>query len=129
MKAAADGLRLHPEGLLYVMPVKSGYIGGDLLSFVMASGVTEQEDEIILGLDLGTNGEIFLGNGKRLLTCSAAAGPALEGARISHGMIAKAGAIEGVSFEKGDLHYLVIGNISPKGICVIGLVELVAVLL
>ncbi|MFC2036016.1 ASKHA domain-containing protein, partial [Chloroflexota bacterium] len=129
VKAADAGLQLHPETLLYVMPVKSGYVGGDLLSFVMASGVTEQEDEIILGLDLGTNGEIFLGNGKRLLTCSTAAGPALEGASISQGMIAKAGAIEGVSFEKEDLHYLVIGNISPKGICGSGLVELAAVLL
>jgi len=123
------GLPLHPSALLYVMPVKSGYIGGDLLSFVMISGVAEQEDEIILGLDLGTNGEIFLGNGKRLLTCSAAAGPALEGARISRGMIAKAGAIEGVSFEEGELHYRVIGNIKPKGICGSGLIDLVATLL
>ncbi|MFC1951566.1 ASKHA domain-containing protein [Chloroflexota bacterium] len=129
VNASEVGLQLHPEALLYVMPVKSGYIGGDLISDILASGVAEQEDEIILGLDLGTNGEIFLGNSKRLLTCSAAAGPALEGARISQGMIAKAGAIEGVSFEKGDLHYLVIGNISPKGICGSGLVELVAVLL
>jgi len=111
------------------MPVKSGYIGGDLLSFVMTSGVAEQEGEIILGLDLGTNGEIFLGNAKRLLTCSAAAGPALEGARISHGMIARSGAIEGVSFEDGELQYRVIGNIKPKGICGSGLVDLVAVLL
>jgi len=129
VKAADLGLKLHPEALFYVMPTKSGYIGGDLISVVLASGAAEQEDEIILGLDLGTNGEVFLGNGKRLLTCSAAAGPALEGARISQGMIAKAGAIEGVSFEEGDLHYLVIGNIKPKGICGSGLVELVAVLL
>jgi len=123
------GLRLHPSALLYIMPAKSGYIGGDLLGFVLTSGVAEQENEIILGLDLGTNGEIFLGNGKRLLTCSTAAGPALEGARISHGMIAKAGAIEGVNFEEGELHYRVIGNIKPKGICGSGLVDLVAVLL
>ena len=76
MNAGEVGLQLHPEALLYVMPMKSGYIGGDLISDILASGVAEQEDEIILGLDLGTNGEIFLGNGKRLLTCSAAAGPA-----------------------------------------------------
>jgi len=129
VKAADVGLELHPEALLYVMPAKSGYIGGDLMSVVLASGAWEQEDEIILGLDLGTNGEIFLGNGKRLMTCSAAAGPAFEGAGISHGMIAKAGAIEGVDFEGGRLHYRVIGNIAPKGICGSGLVELVAVLL
>jgi CBS domain-containing protein len=80
-------------------------------------------------LDLGTNGEIFLGNSKRMMSCSAAAGPALEGARISEGMIAKAGAIEGVSFEEGDIHYLVVGNILPRGICGSGLVELISVLL
>jgi uncharacterized 2Fe-2S/4Fe-4S cluster protein (DUF4445 family) len=129
VNATDVGLELNPSALLYTMPTKSGYIGGDLISFVLNSGVVEQEDEIILGLDLGTNGEIFLGNGKRLLTCSAAAGPALEGARISSGMIAKAGALEGVRIEEGQLHYRVIGNIKPKGICGSGLVDLVAVLL
>jgi uncharacterized 2Fe-2S/4Fe-4S cluster protein (DUF4445 family) len=129
VNATDVGLELNPSALLYTMPTKSGYIGGDLISFVLNSGVVEQEDEIILGLDLGTNGEIFLGNGKRLLTCSAAAGPALEGARISSGMIAKAGALEGVIIEEGQLHYRVIGNIKPKGICGSGLVDLVAVLL
>lgn len=127
--AAAVGLELHPEALCYVMPTKSGYIGGDLISVILTSGAWEQEDEIILGLDLGTNGEIFLGNHKRLLTCSAAAGPALEGATISHGMIAKAGAIEGVSVEADNVSYQIIGNIKPKGVCGSGLVDLVAVLL
>jgi len=129
VNAADVGLELNPAALLYTMPMKAGYIGGDLISFVLNSGVSEQDEEIILGLDLGTNGEIFLGNSKRLLTCSAAAGPALEGARISSGMIAKAGAIEGVSLKEGDLHYRIIGNIKPKGVCGSGLVDLVAVLL
>ena len=129
VNAADAGLELNPSALLYTMPTKSGYIGGDMISFVLNSGVAEQKDEIILGLDIGTNGEIFLGNGKRLLTCSAAAGPALEGARISSGMIAKAGALEGVRIEEGQLHYRVIGNVKPKGICGSGLVDLVAVLL
>jgi len=129
VSAADVGLQLNPEALFYIMPVKSGYIGGDLMSVILASGAAEQEDEFILALDLGTNGEIFLGNHRRLMTCSAAAGPALEGARISNGMIAAAGAIEAVYFEEGDLHYQVIGNIKPKGICGSGLVELVAVLL
>lgn len=129
VNAVEAGLRLHMAALLYTMPVKSGYIGGDLLSVVMTSGAGEQQDEIMLGLDLGTNGEIFLGNGKRLLTCSAAAGPALEGARITYGMIARAGAIDGVTFEDGHLHYRVIGNIKPEGICGSGLVDLIAVLL
>ena len=98
------------------MPSKTGYIGGDLIGSILASGAAEQDDKIVLGLDLGTNGEIFLGNRKRLMTCSTAAGPALEGAKISHGMIAKAGAIEGARIEEGELLYQVIGNIKPKGI-------------
>ncbi len=129
VKAGDADLRLHPDALLYVMPTKSGYIGGDLISVIIASGASEQDDEIILGMDLGTNGEIFLGNRKRIMTCSAAAGPALEGAKISHGMIARAGAIEAVNYQEGNLLYHVIGNVNPKGICGSGLVELVAVLL
>jgi uncharacterized 2Fe-2S/4Fe-4S cluster protein (DUF4445 family) len=129
VKATEVGLRLNPEALLYVMPTKCAYIGGDLISVILASGATEQQDEIVLGMDLGTNGEIFLGNSRKMLTCSAAAGPAFEGASISRGMTAQAGAIEGVTFEDGSLHYEIIGNISPKGICGSGLVELVAVLL
>ena len=111
------------------MPTKSGYIGGDLISVILCSGAWEQEEEISLGLDLGTNGEIFLGNHKRIMTCSAAAGPALEGATISHGMIAKAGAIEDVRIEDGEMSYNIIGNIKPKGVCGSGLVDLIAVLL
>jgi uncharacterized 2Fe-2S/4Fe-4S cluster protein (DUF4445 family) len=129
VRAADIALQVNPEAFCYMMPAKSGYIGGDLLSVVLASGATEQEAAPVLGLDLGTNGEIFLGDRTRLMTCSAAAGPALEGARISHGMIAAAGAIEAVYFEEGTLHYQVIGNIRPRGICGSGLVELVAVLL
>jgi len=129
VNAADVGLQLNPAAVLYTLPMKSGYIGGDLLSFIMASGVAEQQEEMILGLDLGTNGEVFLGNGKRLLTCSAAAGPALEGARITDGMIARTGAIEAVSLEDGVLSYRVIGNVKPEGICGSGLVDLIAVLL
>ncbi len=129
VRASDLNLHMHPEALLYTMPMKSGYIGGDLISFILASSALEQENEVVLGLDLGTNGEIFLGNPRRMMTCSAAAGPALEGSRISHGMIARSGAIEGVTFENGDLHYRDVGNIKPVGICGSGLVDLVAILL
>lgn len=128
VKAAEVDLQLNPESLLYVMPAKSGYIGGDLISTIVASNAAWQS-EVVLGMDLGTNGEIFLGNGRRMMTCSAAAGPAFEGASISRGMTARAGAIEGARLENGDLQYDIIGNISPKGICGSGLVELVAILL
>jgi uncharacterized 2Fe-2S/4Fe-4S cluster protein (DUF4445 family) len=128
-RAINVGLALHTEAVLYIMPSKSGYIGGDMLSVILASQVTEQDEKVVLGLDLGTNGELFIGNGKRLLTCSTAAGPAFEGAKISCGSIARAGAIEGVRFQDGDLHYKDIGNIKPISICGSGLVDLAAVLL
>jgi uncharacterized 2Fe-2S/4Fe-4S cluster protein (DUF4445 family) len=129
VNARDAGLKLNPMAMLYVMPTKSGYIGGDLISAIIASKAAEQDDEIILGLDLGTNGEIFLGNRKRMITCSAAAGPALEGARITHGTIAKTGAIEGVRLIDGKFYYKEIGNIKPVGICGSGLVDLISVLL
>ncbi|MBU0986716.1 MAG: ATP-binding protein, partial [Proteobacteria bacterium] len=110
-------------------PAKSGYIGGDLVGFILSSGAAEQDDQLVLGLDLGTNSEIFLGNKSRMLTCSAAAGPALEGAKISNGMIARAGAIESFRFEENKLYYNIIGNIKPKGLCGSGLVDLAALLL
>jgi uncharacterized 2Fe-2S/4Fe-4S cluster protein (DUF4445 family) len=128
-RAAELGLQFHPEALIHVMPARSGYIGGDLIGFIMASGAAEEKDRLMLGLDFGTNGEIFLGNRQRMLTCSAAAGPALEGARISRGMIARTGAIESVRVENSELQYNVIGNIKARGLCGSGLVDLVAVLL
>ena len=129
LEARDIGLELYPEGLVFVLPAKSGYIGGDLIGFILASGAADQSDRLVLGLDFGTNGEIFFGNSKRMLTCSAAAGPALEGAQITHGMIGKTGAIEGVRFEEDGFFYRVIGNVSPKGLCGSGLVDLVALLL
>jgi len=129
VKASDIGLKLNPEALLYTMPMQSGYIGGDLIATILTSGAAEQDDKIVLGLDLGTNGEIFLGNRKRLITCSAAAGPALEGVSISSGMIAATGAIESVSLNDDAIHYQVIGNVQPKGLCGSGLVDLVAVML
>jgi uncharacterized 2Fe-2S/4Fe-4S cluster protein (DUF4445 family) len=123
------GLQLHPDAMLYIVPAKSGYIGGDLIGFILSSGAAEQDEQMVLGLDLGTNSEIFLGNKHRMLTCSAAAGPALEGARISHGMIARSGAIEKFRFEADHLYYNVIGNIKPKGLCGSGLIDLAALLL
>jgi uncharacterized 2Fe-2S/4Fe-4S cluster protein (DUF4445 family) len=110
VRAQDVGLHLHPDAMLYVMPSKSGYIGGDLIGFMLASGAADREDRLVLGLDFGTNGEIFLGNRRRMLT-------------------GKAGAIEGVRLEDNDLRYQVIGNIKPKGLCGSGLVDLVALLL
>lgn len=129
LEAREVGLQINPEGFVFVMPAKTGYIGGDLIAFILASGAADQTDRLVLGLDFGTNGEIFLGNGSKMLTCSAAAGPALEGARITHGMIGKTGAIEGARFEENGIFYQVIGNVPPKGLCGSGLVDIIALLL
>jgi uncharacterized 2Fe-2S/4Fe-4S cluster protein (DUF4445 family) len=129
VKAEETGLRLHPEARLYVMPTRSGYIGGDLLGLILCSGAADNETDLLMGMDFGTNGEIFLGDERRILACSAAAGPALEGANISRGMIARMGAVEAVRFDGDVLERQVIGNIQPKGLCGSGLVDLVAVLL
>lgn len=123
------GLDVNKDAMLYVMPAKSGYIGGDLISFILASMAWERSDKTILGLDFGTNGEIFLGHAQQMLSCSAAAGPALEGARISCGMIAKSGALESFRVIGEELEYKIIGNIKPRGLCGSGLVDLVALLL
>ena len=82
-----------------------------------------------LAIDIGTNGEIVLANNGRILVCSTAAGPAFEGARISQGMRAAKGSIEGVSIEDGTVHIKVIENTTPIGICGSGLIDAVAEML
>jgi uncharacterized 2Fe-2S/4Fe-4S cluster protein (DUF4445 family) len=82
-----------------------------------------------LAVDIGTNGEMVLATAEGLIACSTAAGPAFEGARISHGMRASAGAIEGVHFDGDDLTLTTIDNQPPRGLCGTGLIEAVSSLL
>jgi uncharacterized 2Fe-2S/4Fe-4S cluster protein (DUF4445 family) len=88
-----------------------------------------RSDRINMAVDIGTNGEILIGSSTRMLASSTAAGPALEGAEISCGMRAAAGAIERVTVENGDVTFKVIGNRDPIGVCGSGLVDLAATLL
>jgi len=122
------GLPLHPEGEVYLFPLVSGYVGADTVAGVLATGL-HRRDELALFLDLGTNGEIVLGGKRRLMACSAAAGPAFEGGRIVYGMPAVEGAIAHVDLDGGELSLQVIGEGEPTGLCGTGLVDLVAVLL
>jgi uncharacterized 2Fe-2S/4Fe-4S cluster protein (DUF4445 family) len=126
-EAAGLGLRIHPAGLVYVAPVIGGYVGGDIVAGMTATGLGRQ-DRPTLFLDIGTNGEIVLAAGGRLYAAATAAGPAFEGARIRHGMRAAPGAIERIHFD-GQWHIRTIGNERPKGICGSGLVDLAAELL
>ena len=107
------------------LPCLGGFVGSDILAGVLATKLHESEALSAL-VDLGTNGEIVVGNRERILCASTAAGPAFEGARISQGMRAATGAISGVTVAEGRLCCQVIGQSAPRGICGSGLVDAVA---
>lgn len=122
------GITIQPRGPISTLPNISGFVGGDITGFILASNI-HQRDKIILGIDIGTNGEIVLGSKERLVCCSAAAGPAFEGGQISNGMRATEGAIDKFNISENQSFYHVIGETEPKGICGTGLVDVVAELL
>jgi uncharacterized 2Fe-2S/4Fe-4S cluster protein (DUF4445 family) len=128
IKAKEIGLNINPEGKVFVLPNISGFVGGDIVGLICAHNLLLTE-KITLALDLGTNGEIVLGSGKRLLSCATAAGPAFEGGHISSGMRASSGAIDKVSIYDNKLHAHVIDNAPAIGICGTGLLDLIAELL
>lgn len=104
------------------------FVGSDILAGIAATKMAERESYSIL-IDLGTNGEIALGNKQQIVCASTAAGPAFEGAKIKQGMRASTGAISSVTFENGQLKSHVIGNNGAKGICGSGLIDVIAILL
>ena len=114
-----------PDALLLTVPDISGYVGADTLGCILATKLHEQQD-ITLLVDIGTNGELVLGNRERMIACATAAGPALEGANIPFGMRAAAGAIDHVWIENGNLRCSVIGGGKAMGICGSGLIDAVA---
>lgn len=124
VKAKNLNLKIHPEGWIYFLPNVAGFVGSDLISFLLFSKLYQQE-KVCLGLDLGTNGEVVLGWREKLLACSAAAGPAFEGGEITFGLRAQKGAIEKVIFQD-EVIINIIGDVSPKGICGSGLIDLLA---
>ncbi|MFO7957465.1 MAG: ASKHA domain-containing protein [Candidatus Brocadiia bacterium] len=127
VKAREVGLEVNGNANLYVLPNIAGFVGSDTVAMVLASGMM-RDDEILLGVDIGTNGEVVLGNRDKLLACSCAAGPAFEGARIRHGMRATEGAISKVVIND-EIEVGVIGGGRASGICGSGLVDAVAQLL
>ena len=128
LRAAEVGIQINPRGLLYSLPGISGWVGSDLTAGILATDIHETE-ELCLLVDIGTNGEIVVGNREWLVACSASAGPALEGAGEECGMRAEKGAIERVFTEDGEIRYRTIGNSPPRGICGSGIIDLVSVLL
>ncbi|HKJ78297.1 MAG TPA: ASKHA domain-containing protein, partial [Prolixibacteraceae bacterium] len=109
-------------------PSIGSFVGSDILAGIAATKMAEREKFSVL-IDLGTNGEIVIGNKHQIICASTAAGPAFEGARISQGMRATTGAISSVDIHGETLQCHVIGNVQPKGICGSGLIDAMAVLL
>ena len=117
-----------PARETYLCPCVSGYVGGDVTAGLLASG-GDRAEGILLYMDIGTNGEMALGDRRGYLTCAAAAGPAFEGAEIACGMDASPGAIDRVRAENGDVLVHVIGETAPAGLCGSGLIDAAAALL
>ena len=120
-----SGLNINPSAKVVCMPSVSSYVGGDITSDIVDSGMDKNEGLALL-IDVGTNGEVAIGNADMLLTCSSSAGPAFEGSQMTSGMLAKEGAIDSVRIIDGRVHYTVIGGAEPKGICGSGIIDLVA---
>jgi len=138
IKARNLGLRLHPAANVHALPIEAGFVGADNVGVLIAEAPHEK-DKLALLIDVGTNGELVLGNKRRLLSCSCATGPALEGAHLQFGMRAAPGAIERVRIDPRTLQvrYKVIGlekwsdesaaeEIQARGICGSGIIEALA---
>ncbi|HWM04137.1 MAG TPA: ASKHA domain-containing protein [Actinophytocola sp.] len=123
---AADlGVAVHPGAPAYTFPALGAYVGGDIVAGMLASGM-DRDKRLRLFVDVGTNCEIVLGDGRRLLATAAPAGPAFEGAAIRCGMRAAPGAVEVVKLDEEDVTLQVIGDVEPAGLCGSGLVDAVA---
>lgn len=130
LRAADLGLEIHPDTNVYLYPVIAGFLGGDAVGTAIGDGLHLRE-EITLIIDIGTNGELVLGNHHTIMAASCATGPALEGANISFGMRAVSGAIYAVEIDSQTLEPMVktIGEddgIRPAGICGSGLIDAIA---
>lgn len=126
-EAADFDIHIHPQGELVFLPVIAGFVGADTMGCVLTLQPDERE-EITLMIDIGTNGELVLGNKERMICCSTAAGPAFEGAKIECGMRGAKGAIDHVSIQGDEICCSVICGGVPCGICGSGLIDAVACL-
>ena len=125
MPAGELGLSLHPRARATIFPALGAYVGGDIVSGLLATGMT-RDKRLRLFIDVGTNCEIALGSAERLVCTAAPAGPAFEAASIRCGMRAAEGAIEVVRVRNDAIELDVIGETDPVGMCGSGLVDAVA---
>jgi len=136
VKARDLGLNIHPSANVFVLPVEAGFVGADNVGVLIAQ-TPYQQDEMVLIIDVGTNGELVMGNRKKLISASCATGPAFEGAHIKFGMRAAPGAIERVQIdpETFEVRFKVIGKDAWSkeldhpgaiGICGSGIIDAIA---
>jgi len=130
LKAGNIGIKANPIAAVFIMPGPASYVGGDIVSGMIYSGLHRKE-ALTLFIDVGTNGEIVLGNKDWLMTASCSAGPAFEGGGIRWGMRAEEGAIEKVSIDPETLEptFSTVGDVSPRGICGSGMIDLISEML
>ncbi len=130
VKANSLGIRVGKHVYLSAFPSVASYVGGDIVSGVVGVGI-HQRKKLTFYMDIGTNGEIVIGNSDWMVTAACSAGPAFEGGGIKHGMIAATGAIEGfdISPSSSEPEIHTIGGAKPRGICGSGLINIVAGLL
>lgn len=121
----AESLGIRCAGYLYLFPAAANYLGGDILSGLLAAEL-DQTDELSVFIDIGTNGELVAGNREFLLAGAGAAGPALEGGISKYGMRADRGAVDRVAIRDGALQIHTIEEAAPEGICGSGIVDLLA---
>jgi uncharacterized 2Fe-2S/4Fe-4S cluster protein (DUF4445 family) len=126
-KAGTAKVLINPQAPVYTMPCVGSYVGGDITAGVLASKM-HRNSEVALFMDIGTNGEIVVGNNEWLITAATSAGPCFEGSGIRYGMRATDGAIESVKIdpETFSVELGVIGNSPPSGICGSGMIDAIS---
>lgn len=127
-RAAGLGLDLHPEARVYGPPLIGGHAGADCMADIIATKLYES-DKVGMVIDIGTNGEVVVGNRDRLMTASCAAGGAYEGYQIRCGVGAIEGAVTQVRIENGRATYQTLGDKPALGVCGSGVIDLLAELL
>ncbi len=126
IRAAEVGIQINKRGLLYCLPSVAAYIGSDIVAGVLTTRIYTKKGTSLF-IDIGTNGEVVLGNRDWLACASSSAGPAFEGSGVKHGMRAGAGAIEKLNIlDDGTVEFKTIGNKHPVGICGSGLLDTLA---
>jgi uncharacterized 2Fe-2S/4Fe-4S cluster protein (DUF4445 family) len=126
-RAGTAKIRINSQAPVYTLPSVGSYVGGDIVAGILASGM-HRKPELALFMDIGTNGEIAVGNNEWLITAACSMGPCFEGSGIRHGMRATEGAIESVKIDPVNFEPTlgVIGNASPAGICGSGMIDAIS---